>query len=103
MTELDKWKRRARVLQAIVQEDHPDELVMVRGMREWCAGERRKRRAAETDSNRLQNLLAVIHGDGGHHTGKVGLERSCLDARDHVLALGDENRKLRLTLKIKEA
>lgn len=26
------------------------------------------------------NLLAVIHGDGGQHTGKVGLIQSCKDA-----------------------
>jgi hypothetical protein len=34
-------------------------------------------------------LLAVIHGDGGHHTEAVGFKQSCLDAelkwyeRDH--------------------
>ena len=26
------------------------------------------------------NLLAVMHGDGGHHTSKVGFAQSCKDA-----------------------
>jgi len=28
----------------------------------------------------LRNLLAVLHGDGGHHTDKVGLKQSIEDA-----------------------
>jgi hypothetical protein len=32
----------------------------------------------------LKELLARIHRDGGHHTDKVGLQRSCDDA-DNVL------------------
>ena len=28
----------------------------------------------------LRELLATIHRDGGHHTEKVGLEQSALDA-----------------------
>jgi hypothetical protein len=31
------------------------------------------------------NLLAVIHGDGGHHTASVGFARSCVDAEAVVL------------------
>jgi hypothetical protein len=31
------------------------------------------------------NLLAVIHRDGGHHTGSVGFARSCADAEAAVL------------------
>jgi hypothetical protein len=30
-------------------------------------------------------LLAVIHGDGGHHTASVGFARSCVDAEAVVL------------------
>ena len=30
----------------------------------------------------LLNLLALIHRDGGHHTAKVGLLQSILDAKD---------------------
>lgn len=33
------------------------------------------------------DLLAVIHRDGGHHTGKVGYEQSCRDATDVVVAM----------------
>ena len=32
----------------------------------------------------LEDLLAVIHRDGGHHTAKVGLEQSVQDARAKV-------------------
>jgi hypothetical protein len=32
----------------------------------------------------LLNLLAVIHGDGGHHTMKVGLDQSVRDANQRV-------------------
>lgn len=32
------------------------------------------------DFQRLRELLAVIHNDGGHHTHKVGTARSVLDA-----------------------
>jgi hypothetical protein len=28
----------------------------------------------------LEELLAVIHRDGGHHTAEVGIEQSCKDA-----------------------
>ena len=33
------------------------------------------------------DLLAVIHGDGGHHLLEHGLERSCLDAEKVVTDL----------------
>jgi phage-related protein len=32
----------------------------------------------------LQELLAVIHRDGGHHTEARGIGLSCLDAREEV-------------------
>jgi hypothetical protein len=32
----------------------------------------------------LKNLLAVIHGDGGHHTEWVGILQSCKDAMEKV-------------------
>lgn len=41
---------------------------------------------------KLLNLLARIHRDGGHHTGKVGLEQSCKDADmavSKLLVFGD--------------
>jgi hypothetical protein len=39
----------------------------------------------EITTHMLRNLLAVIHGDGGHHTEAVGLERSIADAERRVL------------------
>ena len=35
---------------------------------------------ADTNEEYLNNLLAVIHRDGGHHTGYVGTEQSVADA-----------------------
>ena len=35
--------------------------------------------------NAVRNLLAVIHRDGGHHTARVGLERSLEDAEKAVI------------------
>ena len=32
------------------------------------------------DSERLRNLLAVLHRDGGHHVAAVGVEQACVDA-----------------------
>lgn len=32
------------------------------------------------DSERLHNLLAVLHRDGGHHVAAVGVEQACVDA-----------------------
>lgn len=32
------------------------------------------------DSERLRNLLAVLHRDGGHHAAAVGVEQACVDA-----------------------
>ena len=36
------------------------------------------------DKSQLQNLLAVIHRDGGHYTEKHGVEKSCKDAMQIV-------------------
>ncbi len=38
----------------------------------------------------LQELLAVIHRDGGHHTEARGLGPSCLDAREVIRTLQQE-------------
>lgn len=35
----------------------------------------------------LGNLLAVIHGDGGHYQAEHGLERACADAEKVVIGL----------------
>jgi hypothetical protein len=37
---------------------------------------------AEADRDAALNLLAVMHGDGGHHTEKVGFVQSCKDAEN---------------------
>ncbi len=37
--------------------------------------------------NLLLNLLARIHGDGGHHVAKVGVEQACADADEKVVRL----------------
>ena len=42
----------------------------------------------------LGNLLAVIHGDGGQHTGAVGFLRSCSDAEQKFNALRSSLRDL---------
>lgn len=39
------------------------------------------------DSERLRDLLAVIHRDGGHYTAEHGVEKSAADAAERVLAL----------------
>ncbi|CAB4173791.1 hypothetical protein UFOVP1138_21 [uncultured Caudovirales phage] len=35
----------------------------------------------------LLSLLAIIHRDGGHHTGDVGIEQSVNDAYDEIYRL----------------
>jgi hypothetical protein len=59
------YKREARTLRAIVQEDHPDELVLMRGMREYHAKERSRRRNAEeridTVERRHKALRALMY------------------------------------------
>lgn len=35
----------------------------------------------------IEGLLAIIHGDGGHHTAKVGLEQSLEDAKNKYYEL----------------
>ena len=42
----------------------------------------------------VKNLLAVIHGDGGHHTEEVALYQSCMDAETVVIELRKENAEL---------
>jgi len=46
------------------------------------------------ERNAAANLLAVIHRDGGHHTGSVGFSRSCADAEAAVLQDRTERDKL---------
>ena len=41
------------------------------------------------------DLLAVVHGDGGHHTGSVGLQQSFADAERSFYALRTEVQRLR--------
>lgn len=41
------------------------------------------------------DVLAVIHGDGGHHTDAVGFDRSCADAVERWYGLIIENDALR--------
>lgn len=38
-------------------------------------------------SSQLQNLLALIHRDGGHYTDAHGIEKSIADAEKHILEL----------------
>jgi hypothetical protein len=62
-----RWRREARALRGIVQEDHPDELEVLRGLRSWHAKERRRRREAERERDealaevaKLKTLLTEI-------------------------------------------
>ena len=57
-----------------------------------------ERRAREE----VESLLALIHGDGGHHTTEVGLEQSLRDAEalwdalvERAADLETENERLR--------
>jgi len=43
----------------------------------------------------LRELLAVIHGDGGHYARRHGLAKATADALGHYYALVEENAKLR--------
>lgn len=43
----------------------------------------------------LRELLAVIHGDGGHHAHQHGLEESCRQAHLSLTRLRDELHRLR--------
>lgn len=56
------------------------------------------RRESDDIRQQLCNLLAVIHRDGGHHTGAVGLDSSVSDARSAVLSdrshLDESNREI---------
>lgn len=45
------------------------------------------RKEAEVATRQLQNLLAVIHRDGGHYTEACGLEKSTSDAVEVVCSL----------------
>lgn len=40
-----------------------------------------------TDEGLTKNLLAVIHGDGGHHTHRVGYTQSICDAHTVISEL----------------
>lgn len=43
----------------------------------------------------LRELLAVIHGDGGHHAQRHGLEESCRQAHERIAAMRVELDRLR--------
>lgn len=45
-----------------------------------------------TNTERLKNLLAVIHRDGGHYVLNHGLEKACKDAETKVSYLIHEKR-----------
>lgn len=52
----------------------------------------------------LKDLLAVIHGDYGDHTNKVGIEQSCKDAEGKISRLQDiKNRSTIRELDIEQA
>lgn len=51
---------------------------------------------------RCGDVLAVIHGDGGHHTDAVGFDRSCADAVERWYGLIIENDALRAKLEAAE-
>lgn len=46
----------------------------------WRTPNGQPRESVETDRTMLLNLLAVIHGDGGHHSDEVGVAQSVADA-----------------------
>lgn len=46
-----------------------------------------------TNTERLKNLLAVIHRDGGHYVLNHGLEKACKDAETKVSYLIHEKRE----------
>ncbi len=41
----------------------------------------------EQEEHVVLDLLAVIHRDGGQHTGKVGIEKACKDAMEKYYGL----------------
>ena len=47
----------------------------------------RERVIAERDA--MRDILAVIHGDGGHYTEEHGYEKSCADAQKIYYAMRD--------------
>src|SRR3990167_2891860 len=47
---------------------------------EWRSGISIEKVRADRAESLLNNLLAVIHGDGGHYTGRHGIEKSTTDA-----------------------
>jgi hypothetical protein len=38
----------------------------------------------------LKNLLAMIHGDGGHYVERHGIEKACEDAEEKVAKIFTE-------------
>lgn len=104
--DLKRWKRRARVCQDIVQEDHPDELRIAAGLRKWCARERRIRRKAQArvaegkavvDAEREhraaeRGLVTAIHGEGrvGEAVGRVECAHRTLQAALRRLDIGED-------------
>jgi len=57
---------------------------------------------AAEEAGRLQqdagNLLAVIHGDGGHYIANYGWKQACLDAAEIVIKRWADNERLREAL-----
>lgn len=55
--------------------------------------------AADTEIHEAKSLLAIIHRDGGEHTGKVGFEQSCQDAVKTIGKLKDRIDELEAVLR----
>jgi hypothetical protein len=53
-------KREARVLRNIVQQDHPDELEVMRGLREWHQKNVRRRREVERERDDAKKRIAEL-------------------------------------------
>ncbi len=59
-TSLHRAVREARVLRGIVQQDHPDELIVMRAMRKYHMRERRRRREAEAERDEARERIAEL-------------------------------------------
>jgi hypothetical protein len=68
---------------------HPLRYAAMHIYRQWCEMKDSVSQAgasqAATPEDMLRNLLAVIHGDGGHYTNEYGLGKSSSDAEARVV------------------
>lgn len=67
----------------------PDELAEVRSLVSATLSSKLGRLLADRDlwEKQTKELLAVIHGDGGHHSDLVGIAQSLADAHDALPTL----------------